>query len=213
MATLVHDEPDRRGPVQAGAGGGVSGGPDAARRRATSSPGHSRARRSWRSGRSLAARGGDAVPRARGGAAAPAGVRSGDDRRAISGAALSRRASSSRPHARSAADAAPEKFGLALGIAFQIVDDILDCGGERSRPGRSRPGADLREGTPTLPLHSPRSGTASSARARRRAARGALVRVAATERSSAREVPSTTLGGEPALVPAGDSPQPGARRP
>ncbi len=28
-------------------------------------------------------------------------------------------------------------FGLALGIAFQIADDILDCAGRRSRPARS----------------------------------------------------------------------------
>ena len=43
------------------------------------------------------------------------------------------------------------EFGLALGIAFQIADDILDCAGETSRRARS-PGTDLREGTPTLPL-------------------------------------------------------------
>jgi octaprenyl-diphosphate synthase len=42
-------------------------------------------------------------------------------------------------------------FGLALGIAFQIVDDILDCAGDASDTGKIA-GADLREGTPTLPL-------------------------------------------------------------
>jgi geranylgeranyl pyrophosphate synthase len=40
---------------------------------------------------------------------------------------------------------------LALGIAFQIADDILDCAGETIETGKIA-GTDLREGTPTLPL-------------------------------------------------------------
>jgi geranylgeranyl pyrophosphate synthase len=43
------------------------------------------------------------------------------------------------------------EFGLALGIAFQIADDILDCAGETIETGKIA-GTDLREGTPTLPL-------------------------------------------------------------
>ncbi len=43
------------------------------------------------------------------------------------------------------------EFGLALGIAFQIADDILDCTGDAADTGKI-PGTDLREGTPTLPL-------------------------------------------------------------
>lgn len=42
-------------------------------------------------------------------------------------------------------------FGLALGIAFQIVDDCLDCVGRTLETGKI-PGTDLREGIPTLPL-------------------------------------------------------------
>jgi geranylgeranyl pyrophosphate synthase len=42
-------------------------------------------------------------------------------------------------------------FGLALGVAFQIVDDILDCAGTLGETGKA-PGIDLRDGTPTLPL-------------------------------------------------------------
>jgi geranylgeranyl pyrophosphate synthase len=42
-------------------------------------------------------------------------------------------------------------FGLALGVAFQIADDILDCAGDRDATGKA-PGVDLRDGTPTLPL-------------------------------------------------------------
>jgi geranylgeranyl pyrophosphate synthase len=42
-------------------------------------------------------------------------------------------------------------FGLALGIAFQITDDILDCSGQTVETGKIA-GVDLREGTPTLPL-------------------------------------------------------------
>jgi geranylgeranyl pyrophosphate synthase len=42
-------------------------------------------------------------------------------------------------------------FGLALGVAFQIVDDILDCTGDFDTTGKAG-GVDLRDGTPTLPL-------------------------------------------------------------
>jgi geranylgeranyl pyrophosphate synthase len=43
------------------------------------------------------------------------------------------------------------EFGLSLGIAFQIADDILDCTGDTIDTGKIV-GTDLREGTPTLPL-------------------------------------------------------------
>jgi geranylgeranyl pyrophosphate synthase len=71
-------------------------------------------------------------------------------------------------------------FGLALGIAFQIADDILDCVGETIETGKIA-GADLREGVPTLPLLL----AAQEDDAVRRALaggpkEGALVRVAAT---------------------------------
>jgi geranylgeranyl pyrophosphate synthase len=49
------------------------------------------------------------------------------------------------------APAALADFGLALGIAFQIADDILDCTGDAFDTGKIA-GTDLREGTPTLPL-------------------------------------------------------------
>jgi geranylgeranyl pyrophosphate synthase len=48
-------------------------------------------------------------------------------------------------------DVALGRFGLALGIAFQITDDILDCTGDGLETGKIA-GVDLREGTPTLPL-------------------------------------------------------------
>jgi octaprenyl-diphosphate synthase len=48
-------------------------------------------------------------------------------------------------------DDALGRFGLALGIAFQITDDILDCTGTTIETGKLA-GNDLREGTPTLPL-------------------------------------------------------------
>ncbi|MBA2742227.1 MAG: polyprenyl synthetase family protein [Actinobacteria bacterium] len=72
------------------------------------------------------------------------------------------------------------EFGAALGIAFQIADDILDCVGETIETGKI-PGADLREGIPTLPLVL----AAQEDEVVRRALaggpkEGALVRVAAT---------------------------------
>jgi geranylgeranyl pyrophosphate synthase len=42
-------------------------------------------------------------------------------------------------------------FGLSLGVAFQIADDILDCSGDDHATGKAG-GVDLRDGTPTLPL-------------------------------------------------------------
>jgi geranylgeranyl pyrophosphate synthase len=42
-------------------------------------------------------------------------------------------------------------YGAALGVAFQIADDILDCAGQTQETGKI-PGTDLREGTPTMPL-------------------------------------------------------------
>jgi geranylgeranyl pyrophosphate synthase len=42
-------------------------------------------------------------------------------------------------------------YGSALGIAFQIVDDVLDCSGETPETGKTA-GTDLRAGVPTLPL-------------------------------------------------------------
>jgi geranylgeranyl pyrophosphate synthase len=72
------------------------------------------------------------------------------------------------------------RFGLALGIAFQIVDDILDCTGETTETGKVG-GADLREGTPTLPLLlAARSDRVVRAALAGGPLDGALVRVAAT---------------------------------
>jgi geranylgeranyl pyrophosphate synthase len=86
-------------------------------------------------------------------------------------------------------------FGLALGIAFQIADDILDCAGETIETGKIA-GTDLREGTPTLPLLlAAREDEVVRAALAGGPLDGALVRVAATgalERERARSR-STTL--------------------
>ena len=72
------------------------------------------------------------------------------------------------------------EFGLALGIAFQITDDILDCTGETIDTGKIA-GTDLREGTPTLPLLLAARDDAVVRQALAGGSlEGALVRVAAT---------------------------------
>ena len=72
------------------------------------------------------------------------------------------------------------RFGLNLGIAFQIADDILDCSGDTIETGKVA-GTDLREGTPTLPLLlAAREDDAVRAALAGGPIEGALVRVAAT---------------------------------
>ena len=72
------------------------------------------------------------------------------------------------------------RFGLKLGIAFQIADDILDCSGETIETGKVA-GTDLREGTPTLPLLlAAREDDAVRAALAGGPLDGALLRVAAT---------------------------------
>ena len=72
------------------------------------------------------------------------------------------------------------EYGLLLGIAFQIADDVLDCTGETIETGKV-PGTDLRDGTPTLPLLlAAREDPVVHAALAGGALDGVLVRVAAT---------------------------------
>ena len=48
-------------------------------------------------------------------------------------------------------EAAFTRFGMHLGIAFQLIDDVLDYAGDSSSMGKNI-GDDLAEGKPTLPL-------------------------------------------------------------
>ena len=75
----------------------------------------------------------------------------------------------------------PGSFGLALGVAFQITDDILDCSGETIETGKIA-GTDLREGTPTLPLllAAQRDEAVRAALAGGSQLEGALLRIAST---------------------------------
>ncbi len=56
------------------------------------------------------------------------------------------------------------RFGEAVGVAFQLADDVIDVASDRAESGKT-PGTDLREGVPTLPsLYARRSVLAQDAR-------------------------------------------------
>lgn len=64
---------------------------------------------------------------------------------------------------------AMSRFGMQLGVAFQLIDDVLDYSGEEAVIGKNL-GDDLAEGKPTLPLiHAIRHGTPGQARTVRKA--------------------------------------------
>jgi octaprenyl-diphosphate synthase len=57
------------------------------------------------------------------------------------------------------AEAALTRYGMHLGTAFQLIDDVLDYSGDLQETGKNL-GDDLAEGKPTLPLiHAMRAGT------------------------------------------------------
>jgi octaprenyl-diphosphate synthase len=73
------------------------------------------------------------------------------------------------------ADAGTEQamadYGMCLGTAFQLIDDVLDYQASPEETGKNL-GDDLAEGKPTLPLiHSMRNGTPAQAELVRRAVR------------------------------------------
>ena len=68
-------------------------------------------------------------------------------------------------------------YGLHLGLAFQLIDDVLDYSGDPAVMGKNL-GDDLAEGKPTLPL--------IHALANAPAAQAALIREAILQRSAAR---------------------------
>lgn len=60
-------------------------------------------------------------------------------------------------------EAAAAKYGMHLGTAFQLVDDVLDYSGDAHEIGKNL-GDDLAEGKPTLPLiYAMQQGTAAQA--------------------------------------------------
>jgi octaprenyl-diphosphate synthase len=65
--------------------------------------------------------------------------------------------------ASAAEEAAAAKYGMHLGTAFQLIDDVLDYSADEAQTGKHL-GDDLAEGKPTLPLiHAMQHGTAQQA--------------------------------------------------
>ena len=75
-------------------------------------------------------------------------------------------------------------FGEQIGLAFQVLDDVLDVSGPPERTGKPR-GADLLDGTATLPLIDARGRDPELARLERRALRSADDAEAVCERIAA----------------------------
>jgi octaprenyl-diphosphate synthase len=70
-----------------------------------------------------------------------------------------------------AAEEALARYGMHVGTAFQLIDDVLDYSGDEATTGKSL-GDDLAEGKPTLPLiHAMRTGNAEQAQRVRHAIR------------------------------------------
>jgi octaprenyl-diphosphate synthase len=66
-------------------------------------------------------------------------------------------------NAGAAAEEGLAEYGMRLGTAFQLIDDVLDYSGDEAAIGKSL-GDDLAEGKPTLPLiHAMRAGSAPQA--------------------------------------------------
>lgn len=66
-------------------------------------------------------------------------------------------------HAPDSDEAAMAKYGMHLGTAFQLIDDVLDFSGDADEIGKNL-GDDLAEGNPTLPLlYAMRNGTEQQA--------------------------------------------------
>lgn len=71
--------------------------------------------------------------------------------------------------ATAAEEEAAAKYGVHLGTAFQLIDDVLDYSADEAQTGKHL-GDDLAEGKPTLPLiHAMQHGTAEQAAVVRRA--------------------------------------------
>jgi geranylgeranyl pyrophosphate synthase len=84
-------------------------------------------------------------------AGAGAGVSSsGDRKRPPAGTRVSSSGDRKRPPADDVTGALA-LFGRRIGLAFQLLDDVLDVSGPASRTGKAR-GTDLLDGTVTLPL-------------------------------------------------------------
>ena len=75
------------------------------------------------------------------------------------------------------------KFGREIGLAFQLLDDVLDVAGPAERTGKAR-GTDLLDGTVTCRIlareHDPRWPSLTCAPSIPRAAEAACDRIAAT---------------------------------
>jgi geranylgeranyl pyrophosphate synthase len=99
-------------------------------------------------------------------------------------------------------------FGERIGVAFQILDDILDVTGPEERTGKPR-GADLLDGTVTLPLILARSRDESLAALDQRSVNTTADAAAVCERIAATDALFTARERALGLVAAGKEVLPG----
>ena len=103
-------------------------------------------------------------------------------------------------------------FGERIGLAFQVLDDVLDVSGPPERTGKPR-GTDLLDGTVTLPLMIARDGDPELAALDLRSLRTGADAAEVCDRIDATGALDGRAAARPDLVPSAKRPAVAARPP